>query len=102
MVTEAVTRRVAAARLLAAASIIIAAGCVASAVAEGNAGTFDRTFALHSVLLWLWMFATGTAIIVSRFTWYYFLLLTLSPLAIAPIPSWMFIVFRVFHVPFDP
>jgi hypothetical protein len=95
-------KNIVAARLLAATSIILAVGCVVAAVAEGDAGTFDRTFALHSVLLWLWVIATIAAIVLSRFTWYYFLLLILSPVAIAPIPSWMFILFRILHVRFAP
>ena len=88
--------------LLAGISILLAPACVIAAVVEGNTNTFDRMFAVHSLLLWLWVIDTAAVIFLSRFTWYYFLLLILAPLAVAPIPSWMFIVFRVFKVPFAP
>ena len=88
--------------ILAGASVILAALCVASAIAEGNANTFDRAFALHSILAWVWTIDTCAAIVLSRFTWYYFLLVVLAPLAFAPIPTWMFIIFRVFKAPFAP
>ena len=88
--------------LLAGMSILLAPACVVAAVVEGNTNTFDRMFAVHSILLWLWIIDTLSVIFLSRFAWYYFLLLILAPLAVAPIPSWMFIVFRVFKVPFAP
>ena len=88
--------------ILGGASIILATLCVVSAIAEGNANTFDRAFALHSILAWAWMIDTIAVIFLSRFTWYYLLLVILAPLAFAPIPTWMFIIFRVFNVPFAP
>jgi hypothetical protein len=88
--------------LFAVASVAVAIGCVVAAVSEGNAGTFDRPFAIHTILLWLWIVVTAGAILLSRFRWYYFLLLLLTPVAVAPIPTWMFILFRVLHVQFAP
>lgn len=81
---------------------MLAPACVIAAVVEGNTNTFDRTFAVHSILMWVWVVDTATVIFLSRFTWFYFLLLILAPLAIAPIPTWMFILFRVFKMPFAP
>jgi hypothetical protein len=40
--------------------------------------------------------------ILSRFSWPYFLLFIFAPLAIWPIPSWMFILFRVLGIRFAP
>ena len=88
--------------LLAGISILLAPACVIAAVVEGNTNTFDRMFAVHSILLWLWVIDTAAVIFLSRFSWYYFLLLILAPLAIAPIPTWMFILFRILKVPFAP
>jgi len=88
--------------LLAGISILLAPACVIAAVVEGNTNTFDRMFAVHSFLLWLWVVDTAAVIFLSRLAWYYFLLLILAPLAIAPIPTWMFILFRIFKVPFAP
>lgn len=88
--------------ILGGASIILAISCVASAVAEGNANTFDHAFALHSILAWVWVIDTIAVIFLSRFRWYYLLLVILAPLAFAPIPTWMFIVFRVLKVPLAP
>ncbi|PYK37383.1 MAG: hypothetical protein DME49_12080 [Verrucomicrobia bacterium] len=88
--------------VLAGISVLLAPACVIAAVIEGNTNTFDRIFAVHSILMWLWMVDTAAVIFLSRFSWFYFLLLILAPLAIAPIPAWMFILFRVFKVPFAP
>jgi hypothetical protein len=96
------TKNIVAVRLLAAASVMVAVSCVVAAVAEGNANMFDRPFAVHSILLWLWVIDTAAVIVLSRFTWHYLLLLVLAALAIAPIPTWMFILFRVLHVRFAP
>jgi len=88
--------------VLAGISVLLAPACVIAAVIEGNTNTFDRIFAVHSILMWLWMVDTAAVIFLSRFSWFYFLLLILAPLAIAPIPAWMFILFRVSKVPFAP
>jgi hypothetical protein len=88
--------------LLAGLSIVFAIGCVIAAIVEWNGHTFDHVFAVHSVFLWIWLIDTTAVIVLSRFKWYYFLLLVLAPLAILPIPSWMFILFRVLKVPFAP
>ena len=88
--------------VLAGISVLLAPACVIAAVIEVYTNTLDRIFAVHSILMWLWMVDTAAVIFLSRFSWFYFLLLILAPLAIAPIPAWMFILFRVFKVPFAP
>jgi hypothetical protein len=87
---------------LAIISIVLAVACVVSAISEWNAGTFDRAWAIHSILMWAWLIDTALAIFSARFKWKYLLLLLLAPLAVWPIPTWMFILFRVLKMPFAP
>ena len=57
--------------LFAVASVAVAIGCVVAAVSEGNAGTFDRPFAIHTILLWLWIVVTAgwaLAVMAGEFT----------------------------------
>ena len=87
---------------LATLSIVLAIACVVAAVTEGNTNTFNGTFAVHNVLLWVWTTNTIFVLVLSRFRWPYFLLLIFAPLAIWPIPTWMFILFRVLRMQFAP
>lgn len=87
---------------LAFASIVLAISCIVAAVIEGNANLFNSAFALHNVLLWIWVIDTALVLVLSRFKWSYLLLLTLAPFAIWPIPTWMFILFRVLRIQFAP
>jgi hypothetical protein len=88
--------------VLALISALVAIGCVVAAVAEGNANTFSAPFAIHKILLWIWLASIIMVMILSRFSWPYFSLFIFAPLAIWPIPSWMFILFRVLRIRFAP